>query len=871
MKHCDRPWLTDQTQRKNKSSRHSSTVVRRDPDPPRPPPPANPAIPSSAQPAEAPPSEASSTEAPSTVAPPTLVPPIPALRFPASIAVSNNIDRAQSGTASGFSSPVDSYASDVTSGLSDGNEGLSEKGTNTSAKRTPGKLFRRRARSRLRITGLSDKVDRVVECQLQTHNNKMVTFKFDLDGDNPDDMAAVMVHNEFILPSEQEGFIQRMCDIIKRAETLMQKEPLEQVHSDGGPHLPYLSGAGTLSASQPNLHTQALPRSHSSSSLPDFSQAGTPQAARGSSPGLGGGFYIGHDGAPPIRSLRSQSFHTTGYPQTYQPLSSQYPLASPPEPPPGQMSHPSHYPITTPAYLQSRQFPFPYTLPRISSPHGFSSTSPSLSPSPSSSSGSLHQGEGPSPGGEATPMSPPGQQHPGMWPAHTQPMFSLANVLSLAMSVAHSFLPPSSMPGTLPQGVSPLAGFHPQLGHSNMGPAQQTGYAPMFGQAVPQAGGIPGPYPDLYPYSGHAGAQQALATPPAPSHRRGRQPPSRGPAQLPEGLAPVLPHPRSDRQLQPLLLFISAGQPAEHGEVSSLSPRTMSPPVVCEPTITPSKDRLSPITEEKKPTVTVGRFQVTPSRDVPAAPPSSASAQAPPPAEPPTNGSLSRDSNAETSTEEQGESEASFSTVTVSPPMQTPGSLLQETGGTPPHGGTNGEEVEGRSDWGNQSGPSEHRLWDGSTWIPQVTPCYQPWTTHARNTSYLSSDEESEDEEMWEELQELRERHLSEVQALQATQKREIEELYEKMGKVPPPGIVSPAAMLSSRQRRLSKSGGYPPSRRNSLQRLDILPPVTTGNQAADLHQRLESIMRKSSVSGSSSGSQERPSKGVTFAPDYRM
>lgn len=40
---------------------------------------------------------------------------------------------------------------------------------------------------------LSDKVDRVVECQLQTHNNKMVTFKFDLDGDNPEDIATVMV------------------------------------------------------------------------------------------------------------------------------------------------------------------------------------------------------------------------------------------------------------------------------------------------------------------------------------------------------------------------------------------------------------------------------------------------------------------------------------------------------------------------------------------------------------------------------------------------------------------------------------------------------------------------------------------------------
>lgn len=64
---------------------------------------------------------------------------------------------------------------------------------------------------------------------------------------------------------------------------------------------------------------------------------------------------------------------------------------------------------------------------------------------------------------------------------------------------------------------------------------------------------------------------------------------------------------------------------------------------------------------------------------------------------------------------------------------------------------------------------------------------------------------------------------MSEVQVLQALQKKEIEELYYKMGKVPPPGIVSPAAMLSSRQRRLSK-GSFNPSRRNSLQRLELLP-----------------------------------------------
>lgn len=42
-----------------------------------------------------------------------------------------------------------SYASDVTSGLSDGYEGQSEK-----SERAASKLFRRRARSRLRLTGV---------------------------------------------------------------------------------------------------------------------------------------------------------------------------------------------------------------------------------------------------------------------------------------------------------------------------------------------------------------------------------------------------------------------------------------------------------------------------------------------------------------------------------------------------------------------------------------------------------------------------------------------------------------------------------------------------------------------------------------------
>lgn len=62
--------------------------------------------------------------------------------------------------------------------------------------------------------------------------------------------TLTQVHNEFILPSEQEGFIHRMGDIISRAEALMKKGALGSADALGGLRLPYLSGAGTLSASQ---------------------------------------------------------------------------------------------------------------------------------------------------------------------------------------------------------------------------------------------------------------------------------------------------------------------------------------------------------------------------------------------------------------------------------------------------------------------------------------------------------------------------------------------------------------------------------------------------------------------------------------------
>lgn len=45
---------------------------------------------------------------------------------------------------------------------------------------------------------MSGSGDNMVECQLETHSNKMVTFKFDIEGDAPEDIADYMVDFSYI-------------------------------------------------------------------------------------------------------------------------------------------------------------------------------------------------------------------------------------------------------------------------------------------------------------------------------------------------------------------------------------------------------------------------------------------------------------------------------------------------------------------------------------------------------------------------------------------------------------------------------------------------------------------------------------------------
>lgn len=103
-------------------------------------------------------------------------------------------------------------------------------------------------------------------------------------------------------------------------------------------------------------------------------------------------------------------------------------------------------------------------------------------------------------------MSPPA----GLWPAHSQPLFSLANVISMAMTMAQSLVPPTAtMGGTVAQSLVPppasVAGYQLQYQPAPLEasyPAatayhrpQREDLAPSFQPTWPQPGSAPSPLP----------------------------------------------------------------------------------------------------------------------------------------------------------------------------------------------------------------------------------------------------------------------------------------------------------------------------------------------------------------------------------------
>ncbi|XP_067357538.1 serine/threonine-protein kinase WNK1-like isoform X2 [Channa argus] len=176
------------------------------------------------------------------------------LQAPVSVVQSAQVEQ-PAGSSAVVPQSVESCLSDAASGLSDGNEGSSTSGgrhEGRSLKRHQRRSVRSRSRhektskAKLNVLSISNVGDRVAECQLETHNRKMVTFKFDLDGDNPEEIAQIMVQSEFILETERESFIEQVREVIEMAdeqrggmkEGFPQKSDLQQQPELSVPLLP---------------------------------------------------------------------------------------------------------------------------------------------------------------------------------------------------------------------------------------------------------------------------------------------------------------------------------------------------------------------------------------------------------------------------------------------------------------------------------------------------------------------------------------------------------------------------------------------------------------------------------------------------------
>ncbi|XP_040008841.1 serine/threonine-protein kinase WNK2 isoform X2 [Xiphias gladius] len=133
-----------------------------------------------------------------------------------------------------------SVNSDATSGkeMSDGYEGTHGGKGEGKVRKHHRRSTRTRSRQekisrpKLNMLNVCNTGDKMVECQLETHNHKMVTFKFDLDGDAPEEIATYMVENDFILPLEKDVFIEQLKDIVDKAEDMLSEDTEGEGHYD---------------------------------------------------------------------------------------------------------------------------------------------------------------------------------------------------------------------------------------------------------------------------------------------------------------------------------------------------------------------------------------------------------------------------------------------------------------------------------------------------------------------------------------------------------------------------------------------------------------------------------------------------------------
>ncbi|XP_068104403.1 serine/threonine-protein kinase WNK3 [Hyperolius riggenbachi] len=205
--------------------------------------------------------------------------------------------------------------------------------------------------------------DNMVECQLETHNNKMVTFKFDADGDAPEDIADYMVEDDFVLAAEKEKFVEELKLIVTQAQEILRTIPVTE-RSD---------------STSSEYSGQAGSSDHSQISAPVSAQAGG-ESAQQSSPVGRWRFFINQT----IRNREAQSGFVAKVPhQATESHSEPTSHSLPEEPSNSSSSHQTEH--LTGRTSADGQVPVTETEPPVSTAHATTDSGNVLSPANSAS------------------------------------------------------------------------------------------------------------------------------------------------------------------------------------------------------------------------------------------------------------------------------------------------------------------------------------------------------------------------------------------------------------------------------------------------------------------------------------------------------
>ncbi|XP_047204025.1 serine/threonine-protein kinase WNK1 isoform X3 [Girardinichthys multiradiatus] len=755
----------------------------------------------------------------------------------------------------------DGCLSDAASGLSDGNEGASTSGgrhEGRSMKRHQRRSVRSRSRhektakAKLNVLSISNVGDRVAECQLETHNRKMVTFRFDLDGDNPEEIAHIMVESEFILESERESFIEQVREVIEMADEKGEsiKDGFPQMSNQQKPELtvPMVPG---ISPSTTTQVVHSTGRRFIVSPVPEsrlkeqfFGAPSANASVRDEPPTVPLGLSLSAPSATlqhafsQIKQARlDRSSTLDSAPAEQEPVIVQSTdVTNIPQAPPEAVASTTNVVASTGASSpphSARVSPPPTSVPS-------QTVNNDSSPSPQSSHETANSQHPPSssiPPSSST-VSPPSTQTSIPAVPGSQPSSVAAGSPSVPLSERQPFN----------SAVTAIPSQHPPP--TTLASQTQTQTQP------PESEGA-----DVQSKTGGRDDIQALdmklrslfKDPLSTSSMSldhssgtGTSSPPTGTTSPPPGTALVPP--------SNLLLTSASTTPVGHAQPPPSKPRAETPPTDLDQAATPSSEPVHPFPGPNQSQQPQGNLDTQLKRA-----PSPENAQGSDDVQPPAAGLIVGRFKVSV-TVDSATSSTPDPSLTVSPSSLTPSSTSSSTPSSPentihrssplPKGPS---EAEGTSTVSTDSASqptkvgrfqvskSNDALSETSAaskmgrFLVTVTPApvansssqhgscllngpsspaADPPNPRLPNSSDNEGDSETEDEALQKEISRLREKHMKEIQALQGRQKQEIEALYSKMGKAPPPCVVSPALALGGGRRRRkshrSRSSGQP-------------------------------------------------------------